>query len=215
MTIRHHPPGELLTSYAAGTLDLGEHIAVATHLNACTRCQTMACAMEHVGGAVLSGLTPAPMSDDSLARVVARLDEPEPPAIRPAPGGQLDDLPGLPSFVRRFTAAPWKWIAPGVRLRPILLTAHSRTRVFLLKSAPGTKMLEHSHTETELTCVLTGGFRHAAGDFGPGDFDWGDAEMRHDVTVAPSETCICLVAMRGGLRLSGLLGALIQPFVRL
>jgi len=229
MTIRHHPPADLLTSYAAGTLDLGDHIAVATHLSACPRCQAMAAALEHVGGAVLTGLPPMPMTDGALARVTARLDEPDRHSEhenkdRAHPDRQdmgrtnrapLDAVPGLPGFMRRYMAAPWIWVAPGVRMRPIQLPAASDSRVFLLQSRPRTKMLEHTHTGTELTCVLTGGFRHAAGDFGPGDFDWGDAEVRHDVTVAPSESCLCLVAMRGEVRLRGFWGALIQPFIRL
>jgi len=217
MTIQHHPLDELLTAFAAGTLDLGQHVAVATHLTRCSRCREAMHLMEHVGGALLTGLTPTPMSGDALNRVEARLRQPvahETRGEQTGPG-TLGDIPGLPIFVRRYSAAPWKWIAPGVRLRPIRLPAESGTRVFLLKSAPGTKMLEHTHTGTEMTCVLTGSFSHDAGTFGPGDFDLGDETMNHNVMVGPGEDCVCLVAMHGKLRLPGFIGSLIQPFVRL
>ena len=76
-------------------------------------------------------------------------------------------------------------------------------------------MLQHSHTELEMTCVLTGAFSHDGGRFGPGDFDFGDEDVDHKPLVERGEDCVCLVAMRGELRLSGLIGRLIQPFVRL
>ncbi len=217
MTIRHHPPDDFLTGFAAGTLDLGQHVAIATHLTGCSRCRRTVRLMEHVGGSVLAEMQPTPMSDDALARVEARMDQPVMPAARIAPPrpGALDDLPELPAFVRRYAVSSWKWIAPGLRFRPIQLPTDSPTRVFLLQSAPGTAMLDHTHTGQEMTCVLRGGFQHRAGQYGPGDFDLGDSSRHHDVVVDAGEACLCLVAMHGKLRLSGLLGAIVQPFLRL
>jgi putative transcriptional regulator len=215
MTIQHHPSDVTLAAFAAGTLDQGQRMAIATHVDGCARCRAFVRAMEHVGGIVLDRLPPAAMTVGSLARVMGRLDEPAPRAIRVPPPSDLDDIPGLPDIVRRCRAGDWKWIAPGVRLRPIMLPQPSPTRVFLLKAAPGTRMLQHSHTELEMTCVLTGAFRHEGGRFGPGDFDLGDEEVDHRPLVEQGEDCICLVAMRGELRLSGLMGRLMQPFVRL
>ena len=55
--------------------------------------------------------------------------------------------------------------------------------MFLLRSGPGTKMLQHSHTGIEMTCVLSGAFRHDGGHFGPGDFDLGDDTVDHQPMV--------------------------------
>jgi putative transcriptional regulator len=63
--------------------------------------------------------------------------------------------------------------------------------------------------------VLTGAFSHAGGHYGPGDFDFGDDSVDHQPIVDAGEECLCLVAMRGNLRLSGWIGRLVQPFVRL
>jgi putative transcriptional regulator len=76
-------------------------------------------------------------------------------------------------------------------------------------------MLEHSHTGIEMTCVLKGAFSHEGGHFGPGDFDLGDETVNHRPVVDAREECVCLVAMVGDLRLSGLIGRIVQPFVRL
>ena len=102
------------------------------------------------------------------------------------------EVPGLPKFLRRYRFGNWKWIAPSVHLRPIILPYASDTRVFLLKSGPGTKMLEHTHTGIEMTCVLSGAFSQDGGHYGPGDFDLGDETIDHQ------PCCRC----RTGLRLS-------------
>jgi putative transcriptional regulator len=76
-------------------------------------------------------------------------------------------------------------------------------------------MLQHTHTDLELTCVLSGAFSHAGGRYGPGDFDLGDDTVEHQPIVEPGEPCVCLVAMQGNLQFKGLIGRVMQPFVRL
>jgi len=216
MTIHHHPPDELLTAFAAGVLDLGQHIAVATHLVGCPRCRTSKRAMEHVGGSALAGLPPTEMSTGALATVEARLGVVAPSAPKPVRGpADLTDVPGLPRFVRNYAAGSWKWIAPKMHFRPIQLPEGSATRVFLLKSRPGTKMIEHTHTGFEMTCVLSGSFAHAGGQFGPGDFDLGDGTVDHEIMIDSVEDCICLIAMQGDLKLNGMIGRLLQPLIRM
>jgi putative transcriptional regulator len=216
MSIEHHPTDSMLAAFAAGTLDHGQHVAVATHLVSCPQCRAFMRSMEQVGGAVLESLPPAAMSIGALAAVEERLNEPvRPAAAAITPTVPETEVPGLPKFVRRYRFGNWKWIAPSVHLRPIALPYESDTRVFLLKSGPGTKMLQHTHTGVELTCVLSGAFRQDGSRYGPGDFDLGDETINHQPIVEGGQDCICLVAMQGELRLNGLLGRIMQPFVRL
>jgi putative transcriptional regulator len=216
MTIEHHPNDIMLAAYAAGTLDHGQHIAIATHLVTCLRCRSFIRSMERIGGAVLSDLPPAPMPKDMLAKTKARLNEQQRPSTTDvAPIVPEPEVPGLPKFLRRYRFGSWKWIAPSVHLRSVMLPHASETRVFLLKSGPGTKMLQHTHTGIELTCVLSGAFRQGGAHYGPGDFDLGDDTIDHRPVVEPGQDCICLVAMQGELRLKGMVGRLMQPFIRL
>jgi putative transcriptional regulator len=172
--------------------------------------------MEQVGGAVLDRLQPAAMSSRALAEVEARLNEPARPAAKQmAPSLSETEVPALPQFVRRYRFENWKWIAPSVHLRPIVLPYASNTRVFLLRSGPGTKMLQHTHTGIEMTCILSGAFRQDGAHYGPGDFDLGDETVDHRPVVEPGQDCVCLVAMQGELQLKGLIGRIVQPFVRL
>ena len=75
MSIEHHPSEEMLAAFVAGTLDHGQHIAIATHLVSCPQCRAFKRSLEQVGGEVLSGLSPAVLSNGALAKVEARLNE--------------------------------------------------------------------------------------------------------------------------------------------
>ena len=214
MTIAHHPGEDLLAAFAAGSLDLGQRVAIATHLVACASCRDWVRSMEQVGGALIAGTAPAALAEGALARTLKRLGEPAPPAAPARP--PREDAPGnLPRFVRAYEFGPWRRIAPRVAMRPIRLPEPGPTRVFLLKAAGGTKVIEHSHTGLEMTCVLSGAFRREGERFGPGDFDLGDGDIHHQPHIEQGDDCVSLVAIQGELRWNGLIGRLIQPFVRL
>jgi putative transcriptional regulator len=212
MSVTHHPPAELLAAFAAGTLDAGEHLAVAVHASGCPTCQRLVRAVESIGGSTLEAVEPAPMKAGAFEAVMAQIDRS--PAPPPAPASSFTD-DGLPNILKRYRIGRRRWVAPGVSMQPIALPDPSGSRAFLLRSAPGTHMLEHTHTGTELTCVLQGSFSHEGGRFGPGDFDFGDDTLDHQPTVDDGEPCLCLVAMTGDLRINGFFGRLIGPFVRL
>jgi putative transcriptional regulator len=172
--------------------------------------------MEEVGGAVMESLPPAAMSTGAFKKLEARLTGlARPAAAEAAHSSSETGIQGLPRFVRRYRFGSWRWVAPSVHVRPIALPYDSDTRVFLLRSGPGTRLLEHTHTGLEMTCVLSGAFQQEGALFGPGDFDFGDDTMDHRPLVESGQDCICLVAMQGELQLKGLLGRIVQPFVRL
>jgi len=214
MSITAHPAEDLLLGYAAGTLDPGEQIVLATHVLACSQCRDLVGAMEHAGGALLGELAPEAMSAGALDRITARLDEPAPVTSPPPPPSErLRELEGLPGFVRRLPAEPWRWVAPGLNIQRLKVPAQSPTRVFLLKAKPGIRLLPHGHQDAELTCVLTGSFSHDGQRYGPGDFDCGDSASEHEIAIGNEVPCISLVAMRGRLTLRGAVGRLIQPLI--
>jgi putative transcriptional regulator len=216
MIISHHPANELLSSYAAGTLDQGQHLAVATHLVGCMICRQWVQDAESIGGVVLSDLTPAPMSPGALDSALSRLNQAVPPPQSPArTSGGLSDVPGLPPYARRLRAREWKWLAPKLWLRRITLEHGGKTRVFLLKAAAGITLLPHAHTGTEMTCVLSGSFSHDGTLYAAGDFDLGDETNEHHIAIGSEEDCICLVAMHGELKMKGVLGRIMQPFTAL
>jgi len=216
MTIEHHPPEEFLARFAAGRLDRAEHIVMSAHVAMCARCRRFVAAFERLGGAALEAAEPAALAAGAFDAVMARIGagETAPPAPAVPRPRRAEDA-GLPKVLDFYDIGRVRRIAPGVSMRPIVIPGAGKSRAFLLRSEPGTRMLEHTHTETELTCVLQGSFSHEGGHFGPGDFDLGDDTIDHRPIVGADMPCVCLVAMSGKLRINGLLGRLIEPFIRL
>jgi len=213
MTISHHPPEELLADFAAGNLEEAHQLVVGVHVAGCPRCARFVRAIEHLAGAALEDGEPVPIAPDAFDRVMSRIHlSPAETAVPPLPSDIHHDVPPA---LRNYRIGKPRRVAPGLSMRPIELSGSGEARAFLLRSAPGSRMLEHTHTGTELTLVLEGSFSHEGGRFGPGDFDYGDDEVDHRPIVGNEGPCVCLVAMTGDLRMNGLLGRLIGPFVRL
>ncbi|MGJ4929626.1 ChrR family anti-sigma-E factor [Bradyrhizobium sp. HKCCYLS2038] len=216
MTISHHPPEDLLADYATGALDEAEQLVVGVHVAECARCRRFVRAIERLAGASLDAAEPVAMAADAFDAVMARIDRRPQPAPRVSDVAKVDpELADLPEMIKRCKIGKRRRVAPGISMRPIMLSGTGKSRAFLLRSEPGARMLEHSHSGNELTCVLKGSFSHLGGQYGPGDFDYGDDEVDHRPVVGDEGPCLCLVAMTGDLRMHGLLGRIISPFVRL
>ena len=216
MSVSHHPPEDLLASFATGALEEAEHLVVAVHVAGCAACGRFVRAMETLAAAALEHAKPVPMAADAFDLVMSRIHErPAAERPRPVPASATPGDPELPEILRRCRIGKRRRVAPGVSMQPIELSGRGTARAFLLRSAPGTRMLEHSHTGTELTCVLKGSFSHQGGRYGPGDFDYGDDDVDHRPIVGDEGPCVCIVAMTGNLRMNGFFGRLINPFVRL
>ncbi|PDT88000.1 transcriptional regulator [Bradyrhizobium sp. Y36] len=213
MTISHHPPEDLLADFAAGKLEEAHQLVVGVHVAGCARCARFVQTIEHLAGAALEDVEPVPIAPDAFDRVMSAIHESPPETAAPPAASTTDH--DLPPALRRYRIGKRRRVAPGLSLRPIELSGSGQARAFLLRSAPGSRMLEHTHTGTELTLVLEGSFSHEGGRFGPGDFDYGDDEIDHRPVVGDEGPCVCLVAMTGDLRMNGFLGRLIGPFVRL
>lgn len=213
MTITHHPTDHTLAAFASGTLDEGRALVVATHLSLCPDCREAVRAFEHVGGALLERIEPAPMRDDALECALAEIGDVAPayreePSRQPAPDG-------LPEPLSDYETGPWRWIGRGIQFQSVAMPDGSESRVFMLKAAPGTRLPHHRHTGIEWTCVFEGAFRHDLGRYGPGDFDEADDTVEHKPVVEDGVPCICLVALQGGIEFQGWIGRLLQPFVRI
>ena len=214
MTIAHHPSDFRLLDYAAGRLDEGQRLLVATHLAICSTCDREVAMLERVGGALLAAIPPTPLEPDARDRILARLDVLTRDEAIASRDQRPPDMPELPEALRPYPLGPWNWAGPGVHWRALRLNGESASRVFLLRAAPGKHLPQHTHSGTELTLVLRGAFSHEGGRFAAGDFEDADDSIEHRPIVDSDEECLCLVAMDGKLLISGLMGKVMQPFVR-
>ncbi|MFG6413569.1 ChrR family anti-sigma-E factor [Roseateles sp. DC23W] len=208
LEIRHHPPDELLLGYASGALPGGTRVVLATHLELCPDCQARVTALRALGGALLQDEAAAPLSDDALARALARIDELQAPATvalrkanppPPLPAGAV-----WPRALRDASATRWRWLGPGMRWSRVTLPDAPEANVFLLRIGAGKYLPSHTHTGTELTQILYGRFHDGRALFGPGDFDLTDGDVHHQPVVQDGSECICVAAVDGKLAFDGL-----------
>lgn len=212
--ITHHPTEETLVAFANGSLSEGNSVVVATHLAHCSECRNAVREMQEMAGVLLDQQDEAEISLAARSSVMARLDG----ELIEAPPKRLAAKPEERAMAPAslYGSEKWRWVGPGVYRRFLDVPADQGTRVFMLKAAPGTRLPDHRHVGTEWTCVLKGAFIHDQGRFGAGDFDEADDSVFHNPLVEDAgEECICLVALNGHVEMTGWLGRMIQPLVRL
>lgn len=215
MTVKHHPDIATLSAFAFGTLDKGRSFVVGAHIQSCKRCAQLVRRFEEAGGVLLEDLEPEALSAASGDILLGRVLSADAETAEPESSASGQETLQIRDVLSNFRDGPWRWIGPGVYVRPLSNAPRGEARLFLLKAVPGTSLPEHSHSGTELTLVLQGAFSHSAGHFEAGDLEEADDTVEHQPVVEEGADCICLVAMDGQLKLSGFFGLLMQPFVRI
>lgn len=219
--IKHHPADELLLDYAAGALGEGPALAVATHAAMCAECQEQVAVLEGVGGALLESIVGEPVADDLLDRTLAMLDAPvaDPVAVMRVDDDGSEQVPEpLLSYIGR-GLAHLAWRRVGGIMTAVeearLPLAAKNIKVALMRLKAGSLMPMHSHRGNEYTLVLDGGFSDGGHQYGPGDFVARDPSHEHQPVVDDDGECLCLVVLDAPLRLSGAMGRIINPFLRI
>lgn len=192
----HHPPTEYLLSYATGGLAEAEALLVASHAALCPACRGRVRELESAAGALLHREAPSAVSNDLLARTMAKLGAQASAPEIGRPAVALND-PILPSPLLRYTGPfaqiRWKWAIPGVRYTVLPLTVND-VPVILRRISGGMRVPMHAHQGPELEMVLAGG---ASDDrdgrkFERGDVVFNDANDEHSVTIESGEECVAL-----------------------
>lgn len=217
MTITHHIDDETLLAYAAGDLDEGFSLLVATHLSLCPQCRKTVAMAEDLGGVMIDDLAPADMAMDALADVMNKLDGAPIERVGERAVPQPSERPLFPAPLRAYVGGDldrvaWRMIGAGVhqaRLHDVSGTSSVR----LLRIAGGTGVLEHGHQGEEMTLVLSGGFKDGAHSFGPGDVEFADGSVVHRPVADPGAPCICLAVTSAPLKFFNILGKLAQPLI--
>jgi putative transcriptional regulator len=200
--IRHHPDDSLLMAHAAGRLNSGAALVLATHAEACAQCRERLREFDALGGALLDQLAGAELSADALNRTLAAVEAPPAGAVhRPTPLRRAA-LPGGQPWPRAMDGCAigrWRWMAPGMRFSRVSLPWDAQANVLLLHIGAGKLLAQHTHSDTELTQVLQGSFHDGRALFAAGDFDATDGDIVHQPAVEPGGGCVCLAAVDGRL----------------
>lgn len=212
MPIKHHLEDDTLFAYAAGNLPEAFNLIVAAHVSLCDECRATVEGFDALGGAVVAETDAAEMSEGSLARTLARLDQPSPelapkrkPGIFPAPlqdyvGGDVKDV-------------VWRHVGLGVKQAVLQTTTQATARLLLIPA--GVEIPDHSHEGREMTLVLQGAFSDDGDHFTRGDIDVADGSVHHTPVAAMGEDCICLTVTEAPLKFKGFLPKVAQRFSRI
>ncbi len=218
----HHPDHTLLLDYTTGSMNHSLSLVVATHLAMCPSCRQEVACMEAIGGALLDDSTVTHAPDDAFERVMARIEGiAEEEITGPAPSGR----PSGPSEIARLPRplrdcvplrdGKLRWGRQGPIETIFLPSEDPGHRLRLLRIAPGKGAPRHSHRGMELTLVLQGSYHDETGRFMPGDLEMADPDLDHRPVADEGDTCICLAVTTAPLRLTGRLGRLIDPFLKI
>lgn len=210
MSMSHRPSDETLVAFAAGRLDEGLALVVAAHAEINPRTRRDLAELEALSGAFLDTIEPEPMAADARTLSLAlphRVDD-----LPPRPSAP-PDAAGL-AVLAPYSLGRWQSVGRGVALRRVDVPS-SEARVFMLRAQPGTRLPAHRHTGAEWTTIVAGAYQHEYGRYAAGDFDEADDRHAHTPVVDPREGCTCIVALTGNVRFEGMIGRLLQPFVRL
>jgi putative transcriptional regulator len=214
----HHPSEARLLDYVAGNMAEPMALLVATHLALCPRCRHEADELEELGGALFEELEPVPLGEGGLERVFARLERQDERDVDAAShrsaSGDLDLPEPLRGCLRGpLSSLPWRRLGPIGQVQ--LLTEHAGLTTRLLSIRAGTAMPGHTHEGAELTLVLRGAFSDETGRYARGDVAEADSHVDHKPVAERGEDCLCLAVTDAPLKLTGRLGRLVNPFVRL
>lgn len=209
---------ELLIAHAAGKLPEPVALAVASHLALSPQARAHYARYEALGGVLLDRIEPETLESDAWSRMLARLDAPEEagpeerPAAAPAPGEPL-----LPWPLRRYVPGrldDLSWRRYGMATESELTIRCPGYRTTLIRVSPGRKIPKHTHEGHELTLVLNGAYTDELGLHRRGDLAIADSSVDHLPVADPNDGCLCLAVTDAPLRLTGLFGRFLNPFVR-
>jgi putative transcriptional regulator len=215
--IRHPAPSELLLDYASGTLSEGPALLVAAHLAYSEQARTDVAALEAAAGEMLEAMPMAALDDEALARTLARIDSAPTSAPAPRPTDDSARLVGvtIPAALRRYLPddARWRPALGGIEEIELPL-GDKRYRATLIRIAAGRGLPVHRHAGNEYTLVLAGGFADGRERFDRGDVCVADPAVEHKPVADADQPCICLLVAEAPVVLTGLLGRLLNPFLK-
>ena len=216
---RFHPDQFLLNDYAAGSLPGAVALAVAAHLEFCARCRSEAAQLNSLGAQIFSQLDPVPVNDDAFQEVMRRIEQTDSPAKPSCAAGHSVPPSGLPRVLstlipQGLDGLDWRRISTWLRVARLRFGDNTR-EVVLHHISAGGRVLEHGHAGTETTVVLRGRFSDQDGCYEAGDFlARGPADV-HRPVAAEATDCLCLAVLDAPIRLTGLLGLIANPFLRI
>lgn len=205
---------ELLFDHAFAKLPEPVALVVSTHLSLSPAGRARYAACRALAGALLETVEPVPLSSDAWSRLERAIERADPIRVEAAPATD----PRVPPPLRRFApngfeSLPWRNLGPLQEVELPLAAAGYRTR--LIRLSAGKRVPRHTHEGHEYTVVIEGGFRDEQGHHLRGDLVIADPSIDHRPVADEDGDCLSLTVMDAPLRLTGPIGRLLNPLLRI
>jgi len=209
----HKLQDEWLLSYAAGALNPGRSLMVASHLAYHDDLQNTVADAEVIGGALLNAMDEAEVNDSVFDQLMSRIEKNPRPEVKPVASTSSAYPEALTEFIGSdVNSLKWHFMGPGMQ-QTRLWTGPNDERLWLLRARGGVMVPEHGHNGEEWTLLLKGSYSTELGAYGVGDVDMADEAIVHQPKISPDEECVCLVFAEGPVHLNSMLGRLVQPLI--
>ncbi|MBT4847698.1 MAG: hypothetical protein HON95_02035 [Alphaproteobacteria bacterium] len=204
----------LLVDYAAGALSQPLEILIETHLAMNPEsAKTMQMLMQ-LGGILLEECEPVSLSEDALDKVMSAIAEDEEP-LQKVTHSENSFLPRPISDYIPDLSCTKSWRSAGIGIaRHDVKFSQSDMRATIYRIQPSRAVPSHSHTGSEITLVLAGGFSDESGTFGPGDIAVQEAGEAHKPVADADGECIVFAVNEGDIRLAGPFGRVFSLLVK-
>ncbi len=210
----------LLYDYAMGTLDESQSLIMATYLTLSPQARQYMKLCENIGGAILEEIAdPVALAPAAFDRVMQRLQNTQ---LQTNPLDKADaqaiEWQGLsvPQPLKPYLHSHdvrFKTVFHGLDVAQIP-TRCKKSQAQLMRLAPRTAVLDHTHEGLEINLVLKGAFHDEYGVYKSGDLIITDGQIQHCPVSDEIEGCVCLVVTTAPLRLTGWVGRFLNPFIR-
>ena len=205
----------LLLDYATGALSLPLEVLVETHLAMNEdSAKTMNMLMK-LGGVLLEDSEPVSLSEGALENILKAIkDEEESVTLDTS---RLDTNDGflprpISDYIPDASHASWRRVGLGLFECDVVFE-EGQGRAKLYRIAPGTAVPSHTHTGTEVTLVLEGGFTDETRSYGPGDIAVQEEGCEHKPVADNDGECLVFAINQGNIRLTGPIGRVLNLLV--
>lgn len=181
----------LLMDYAAGMLNEAHHLFVSSYITVSRKARHIVAEYESLGGTLMETCEPVSMSTGSLDKVLDQISSPQQQKSSVlAEEKTQEEL--WPSPLYKYAFSPhWRYVCPGIKAIDIPID-NCRSKVLLLKAAPGARIPTHEHSGRELTLMLDGGMIDENDYYKRGDILIQDTGSVHTVIADPFEGYLSL-----------------------
>jgi len=220
--IRFHPDENMLAEYSSGILDSALAITVKTHLQLCPVCRQKAANFDAIGATLLanSGVDTedargAEELEHSFSDLMKRIkSSQETRSVTKAKAReQRSDLPPMVSaLIPKDSKLKWHRVTRFLK-QANLSAGQEKYEVCLHKIERGGRVAKHDHRGLEVTVVLQGAFSDENGTYEKGDFIVREPGQKHRPQATLNQDCLCLTVVEAPVKLTGLFGALVNPFL--